>query len=349
MTGYLPYLIPLILAAGLSVIFTYFWKNYCIKRGWVKPARDLDIHPTPLPRMGGVSFGAAFLIISLIYFLIFHHHFFSQGTTTLKFLAVAAGGLIILGMGFWDDLKGIDPFAKLFWQILAAGIVVAAGISIDFIRIPYFGVWNFTGWWEVIFSMFWIVLIANVVNFLDGLDGLATGVGAIAGIILFFLSLYPFVHQPATALLSIIFAGVLLGFLPFNFYPAKIFMGDSGSHFIGYLIAVLAIISGGKVATAFLTLGVAIFDAFFVVASRLWLKKSLVAADKRHLHQRLLALNFTPRQVVIFFWVVSGLLGTVALLSDTANKIQAMYGLIGAMIILIILILYGEKKNWRRA
>ena len=120
MTGYLPYLIPLILAAGLSGIFTYFWKNYCIKRGWVKPARDLDIRPTPLPRMGGVSFGAAFLIISLIYFLIFHHHFFSQGTTTLKFLAVAAGGLIILGMGFWDDLKGIDPFAKLFWQILAA-------------------------------------------------------------------------------------------------------------------------------------------------------------------------------------------------------------------------------------
>jgi len=358
------YILPFILAFGLSLIITPLVRRFAISRGIVDQPDARRIHTKPTPRLGGVGFFISFLIVVLAYALIAPKTLDFYKAKIFAFdqhlAGVLLGGLVLVIMGAIDDIRSLKPWQKLLGQILAALIVVGSGIGVGFLANPFGGVisldslkipFHFLGEtkyiivWADLLAVFWIVAIINVVNFLDGLDGLAAGVGGIAALILFFLSLTPTINQPATAMLLIIFAGSLLGFLPFNFSPAKIFMGDSGSQLIGFILAVASIISGGKIATAALVLGFPILDGIWVASRRILAKKPFWEADKKHLHHRLLEIGLNQRQAVLFLYVISIIFGTVALFSTSYQKFEAALILFGLMLVLAIILV---MIKWER-
>ena len=342
------YLLPFLLPFSLSMPLTIIVRHIAFKKGWVDYPSPRKIHTKPVPRLGGIALFLAFLLTVLFYLI-----FLSD---KLKFVdervwgvdrnlfGVLLGALILVGAGIYDDIKGLSPFWKFFFQFLAALCVVLFGIRIWWFSNP-FGPKIVLGAWSHLFVIFWIVFLVNVVNWLDGLDGLATGVSAISTLTLFFLSLKPEVHQPATALLALILFASALGFLPFNLNPAKIFLGDSGSMFLGYMLAIFAIISGGKVATAFLVLGIPIFDALWVILRRLFQGRPPWLADRRHLHHRFLEAGFSQRQAVFFLYLIAIIFGVAALKLQTWGKLWALLLLFGLMILLAFVLIFLEKRR----
>lgn len=350
-----------------SLLLTGAVRRLCLKYKILSKPRERDVHQKPTPRLGGVAIGLT-ILLSIIIFLIFWPGQISfipfQFLGIDKHILGITGGILVLYIvGIWDDFRPLSPLTKLVAQIIAALFLVASGITVyylsnpfgtpillDQLKIPLFTIgtvtYNFTVWSDL-FLIFWTVLIINVLNWLDGLDGLAAGVTAIAAIVLYFLSVSPDVLQTATATLALILAGASLGFLPWNFNPAKIFMGDSGSMVLGFLLAVLSVVSGGKVATAFLVLGIGIFDAIWVIARRLVYRESPFKADRGHLHHRFLKIGFSQRQTVILMYIISAFFGALALFASTpGEKFKAIIWLIALMIVLVgsVLILQWKKK-----
>ena len=236
--------------------------------------------------------------------------------------------------------------------------MVGFGVAIGTISNPFGGYFNLRNLvihtsigeifvWADLFAVIWIVGMINVVNWLDGLDGLAAGVSGIAALSLFFLSLTPIVNQPAVALISIILAGSVVGFLLFNFSPARIFMGDAGSMFLGYSLAVFAMISGGKITTAFLVLGFPILDGLWVILRRIYSGVSPWTSDRKHLHHRLLDLGLTQRQVVLILYLLTIVFGMAAYLSGSMGKLKALiwlFCLMLALAIWLVMIEYRKRK-----
>lgn len=358
------YLPPLIISALMVCGLTYYVKILAERFklfDWPSPRK---VHPKPIPRLGGVAIVISFLILVIGYSLASHRLNFS-GFEILRvdkrLVGVILGLLILLIVGIFDDIRGVKPWKKLFWQIVAAGMPVLFGLSIQYLRLPFgehlnlntlqipitvFGHgFNFVVWGDLL-TIFWIVLLINTFNFLDGLDGLSSGIGTITAAIIFFLSLA--LGQDANALLALLIAGVCLGFLPWNFNPAKIFLGDSGSMSLGFLIGVLSIISGGKLATAFLVLGLPVLDVGWVVVRRLFKGISPFAADKKHLHHRLLTAGLTQRQAVIALYLIAIVFGSVAVVASTQAKINAILvlsGLAAALALVLVGLEWRKRRN----
>jgi len=342
------YLLPFILTFFLSAILTQIIYKLSFKWGFFDYPATRKIHRQPIPRLGGIAIFGSFFLVVLAYLVCAPEKLqFVQEKiwgVDKNLLGVLLGGGILVAAGIYDDIKGLAPGTKLAFQFLAGVVVALFGIRIWWFSNP-FGSHIILGAWSPIFVILWILLLANVMNWLDGLDGLATGVSVIATIILFFLALQPQVNQPATALLALIVAGAAFGFLPFNFNPAKIFLGDAGAMFLGFMLAVFAIISGGKVATAFLVLGIPIFDAIWVIFRRLYYKKAPWRADRRHLHHRFLEAGFSQRQAVLFLYLTSATLGILALHSNSWGKFWVFLGLLSFMIILAFVLIFLEKRR----
>jgi len=346
------FVLSLLLAVGLTGAI----RAFALKRGLVVAPRSRDSHKKPLPRIGGLAIFAAFLIVTTTYFILMNPSAnISDGYwfgIDKKIVSIWLASLIIVSVMLVDDLRGLSAPTKLLAQIITVAIIVASGIGIDHFPNPFgaainlnsvyvplniFGtVYHFSLWSDIL-TLVWLVGMMNVVNFIDGVDGLAAGVSGIAAITLFLLSLI--VGQGALAMIAIILAGSVFGFLVWNFHPAKIFMGDSGSMFLGLMLGVLPLISGGKLATAFLVLGFAIVDGLIVAAARVLRGKNpLTTPDKTHLHHRFLAAGFSVRQAVISMYFIAALFGWVALRSTTLNKIIASTLLVlfvGALIIVL--------------
>jgi UDP-GlcNAc:undecaprenyl-phosphate GlcNAc-1-phosphate transferase len=253
--------------------------------------------------------------------------------------ALLLGCLMLVAVGVIDDMRGLSPWLKLGCQLVAAGVALAGGIGITAITNPFGGVIDLTwgrfavdvaGWQFHIaplangLSLLWMVGLANTINFLDGLDGLASGVSGIAAVVMFALAVGPHVHQPAVAMLAIILAGAAFGFLPYHFFPARIFMGDSGAYFLGLALAMLAIYSGAKLATAALVLGFPIVDALWAATRRLARGTSPFRADRRHFHHLLLDAGMSQRQAVLTLYAVAAAFGTVALMVGSFAKLVAL-------------------------
>lgn len=348
----LPYSIPFILAFSLSLIFTFFIRRLSLKWGFFDYPSPRKIHDKPIPRLGGVAVFLSFFLVVVGYLIFIPEklQFVKEKILGIdkNLWGVLLGALVLVATGIYDDIKGLKPLPKLFFQLIAAGLVALFGIKIWWFSNP-FGPRIILGAFSPLFVILWILLLTNVVNWLDGLDGLATSVSFIAAIILFFLSLQPVVNQPATALLCLILAASCLGFLPFNFNPAKIFLGDSGAMFLGFMIAIFAIISGGKVATASLVLGIPIFDAIWVILRRLWGKKAPWLSDKRHLHHRFLEAGFNQRESVLILSGIALAFGVLSLFSQTKEKFWAGLSLLGLMLLLAIVLIILEKRRHERA
>jgi UDP-GlcNAc:undecaprenyl-phosphate GlcNAc-1-phosphate transferase len=342
------YILPILATFALSAVLTPIVRDFALKKGYFDNPAPRKIHGSPTPRLGGIAIFISFILV-IIGFLIFAPDRLAFTDKKIlgidqNLLGVILGGLVLVGAGIYDDIKGLNPFLKFFFQLIAAGLVALFGIKIFWLSNP-FGNVIVLGSWSAVLVIFWIVLMTNVVNWLDGLDGLATGVSGIAALTIFILSLQSFVNQPYTALLAIIVFGACLGFLPYNFNPAKIFLGDSGAMFLGFIIAVLAIISGGKIATAFLVLGIPIFDAIWVILRRIFHRQAPWTADAKHLHHRFLQTGLTQRQAVLILYGLSASFGLLSLFSQTRGKFWAAIILVGIMLILATILIILEKRK----
>lgn len=250
----------------------------------------------------------------------------------LKWGIVIASVFILL-LGLLDDIKNLSWKKQILTQIAVALIMIYYGLQIDYIANPFGGaefrldsvVCQIAGnqyyFFSSIFVLFLIVGFMNIINWLDGLDGLAGGMGIIGFLTLFFLSISSLVNQPPLGIISISLVGAILGFLIFNFYPARIFMGTSGSMFIGFSLATISIFSGAKLATLVLVLTIPILDALWVIVRRIKNNKSIFQRDKSHLHYRLAEFGFSQNQIAILYCAVSAFFGFAALKLSGAGKI----------------------------
>lgn len=337
------------LGAGLlSYFLTRFFRFLAPKIGAIDYPDERKIHKTPVARLGGIALFISFFILV-----------FSLTSLDKHLIGLFIGAFILLTFGIIDDIWRLKPYQKLLGQILAVLVIVASGIGINFITNPFggvilldtlkipltlFGTTYHITFWADLFTLFWVLVLINAVNFLDGLDGLASGVSGISAFIIFLLSLSPDVSQPQTALLALVLAGVAFGFLPLNFYPAKIFMGDSGSMFLGFTLAVLAIFSGGKVATALLILGLPILDVFWAVIRRLLKGKSPFEADKKHLHHEILKSGLSQRKTVLLIYSITLIFGLLALISQSFNKLIGLILLFSFVVILISFLYFLDSR-----
>jgi UDP-GlcNAc:undecaprenyl-phosphate GlcNAc-1-phosphate transferase len=349
----LEYLLAFGLAFAITAGVTPYIRRYALAHGIIdRPSELRKIHTKPVAYLGGAAIFVGFLITLAV---------FMQPSRQL--VALVLGCAILVAVGVIDDMKGLSPWTKLAWQFVAAGVALSGGIGISSITNPLGGTFNLNlGRFQIntpagdfhitpianTLSLLWMVGLANTINFLDGLDGLACGVSGIAAFIMFMLAVGPNVHQPAVALLAIILAGAAFGFLPYNFYPARIFMGDSGAYFLGLTLAMLAIYSGAKLATAALVLGFPIVDAVWAATRRMAKRSSPFRADKKHFHHLLLDVGLTQRQAVLILYAVALAFGICALLIGSFAKLVALIILVGlvAMAIagLLLLSWFRQRK-----
>jgi UDP-N-acetylmuramyl pentapeptide phosphotransferase/UDP-N-acetylglucosamine-1-phosphate transferase len=235
---------------------------------------------------------------------------------------------------------------QLITQFLAAAIAVGSGVLISQVNNPFGGVWKFDTWFAILFTVFWIVGMTNTVNWLDGIDGLAGGVVAIAAGVLFLHS-YFVQKQYSISLLALALGGAALGFLPFNFSPAKIFLGG-GALALGFAMGVLSIIGSARVAFALLALSVPILDVGWQIFSRLRAHRSPFSADRGHLHHRLFDYGFSQRAIVLAYYVITATFGALALILPSSN-----YKLIALIVIglgaLLVLVRLGRQMQKPRA
>jgi len=325
------------------------------------PRLARKIHSRPTPLLGGLAvfLGLALVIAGLT--------FFSDELVvrTIKFkyiIAILLGaGWLLIG-GVLDDKYDLKPRQQIIWPILATITVIAGGIGVKFITNPLGGIIDFNQWQITLFaladmpyrltiladlfSFFWILGMIYTTKYLDGLDGLVAGNTVIASLVLFFLSLSSAVHQPETALLALVMAGAFLGFLVFNRHPAKIFLGEAGSTLAGFLLAVIAIIAGAKIATTLLIMGIPILDAIWVILRRMfWEKRSPFVGDRKHLHFRLLDAGLTHQQAVLFLYLIAIIFGLIALFLQTQAKAIALLTLLGFMVILGLVVVKKRRNN----
>ena len=335
--------------AGVAFIFSVFINGWLIKishkKNWFVPAiRSRDEHSKPTPRVGGIGIVVAFLItIGLT--LIFSSGSLSFGNTTILGIDRNLVGflLAIIWLSIinaFDDYKGLSWQKKLASQVVAAVIITGFGILIPTLSNP-FGQQIIIGSYSSILVIVWLVVISNVINWLDSIDGVAGGVSSITLMILFLLSINVAVSQPSNAMMAIIGFGATLGFLFYNL-RGKEFLGDTGSMFLGFLIGVLAIISGGKVATVFLVLAIPFLDALVVFVSRISHHQSPFLADRRHLTHRLLDRGYSKKTILMVFYAISLIFGLIALNTQTTGKFWAV---LATMVVMALFILPQSRKK----
>lgn len=279
------------------------------------------VHTTPTPRIGGIAIYLGFVAGALL-----------LGVYTRQVAAVLIAGSLVFLTGLIDDYKDISPKLKLLGQILASLVLVAAGFSVRFISNPFTGSTISLGFLSVPITVLWLVGVSNAVNLIDGMDGLAVGVSTIAAAATAIVCVSQ--GELVAAALAGVLAASALGFLPWNFNPAKTFMGDCGALFLGFILGTLSLLGLSKGATAisvfipFIILGIPVFDTFCAIIRRLFLHKPIFEADKMHLHQILLSLGLSQRQTVLTIYVFAMLMGLAAVLMAILTSAQAVMVLI---------------------
>lgn len=341
----MPYHLVAFLVASLVVLWTTpIVKKVGLHTGYVDMPSPRKVHQLPMVRLGGVSIFVGTLVALLSVWL-------TGGFGKLApaeeygIWGVTVGGFAFFLIGLADDLFTLSPFVRLFLQVVVATLAWQVGVDIQFFTVPFLGLVDL-GWLSLPVTVVWLVGMANAINFIDGLDGLAAGVSGIAAVVMLVVSL--FMDQPGAALVAAALAGGALGFLRYNFNPAQIFMGDGGAYFMGFTLAGIGVIGLVKSVTTaavllpYLILAVPIVDTSAVVLDRLRCGKSPFAADKRHLHHRLLQAGLSQRTIVLFIYALTLWVGSLAL---------AFSGLPGGGAYALgatLLISYASWQVWKR-
>ncbi|MBI2776367.1 MAG: undecaprenyl/decaprenyl-phosphate alpha-N-acetylglucosaminyl 1-phosphate transferase [Chloroflexi bacterium] len=341
--GVLPLLVAAFGVAGaISLILTPVVRSLMRRRGIVDAPNHRRVNTTPIPRGGGIAVVVAFLVVGggLV---VFRRQIEAMPPPTSisngELLALFGGGALAAIIGAADDLFDLRARWQLLGQVLLAGFAVALGVAVEAISNPFGrGTIPFETPFALAFTVVWVVGMMNSINFIDGLDGLSTGIAFIAAVTLGILSLTTAVAQPFVAVLCFVLAGALLGFLRFNFQPASIFQGTSGVMFMGYTLAILSIMGAAKVVVAVLVLGVPIIDTFWVIVRRLLGGRSPFTPDRGHIHHRLLDLGLGHRGTVLLIYAICASLGVMALLVSTTTQVYAFLGALVAFGLVLFLL-----------
>lgn len=309
------------------------------------PDASRKFHFGAIPLLGG---GVIYFAVILSYLINQYLFKWELGVDENRLIlgALIAGGVLFIG-GTLDDKFNLKFWQQLFFVLTAIVIMLLAGLKINYISNPLGGVYQVPlQWLSVLLIFFWLLGMTYTTKLLDGVDGLATGISLIAFLYLFFVSLVWDRPQSITPQLILILIGVCIGFLVWNSFPAKIFLGESGSTILGFWLGVLALISGAKIATALVVMAVPVVDVILVIAQRLLKKQSPFShADRKHLHFRLLDAGLKPQQVVGVLYVTAIIAGSLALLLGTIGKIVLFILLaISTVAMVVYLIKHYDKQ-----
>ena len=290
-------------------------RKAAVNNGFLDYPDERKVHKNAVPRVGGIAIAVSFFASVILGYVLFHHEL---GESVIYLTGFSIGGLIVVILGLFDDLWGVNAWKKMAGQAVAALMLMPFGFVIRELNIPFLGLVDMG--WElgIPFTVFWIVGIVNAINFIDGIDGLAAGVAAIISSVLFVVAAVT--GQLFMALMCLVLVGSTLGFLRYNFHPASIFMGDSGAMFLGFVLAAISVrvlfqnpsITASSMAPIFsmapvLIFGLPVVDTTWAIVRRLGRRISPFRADGLHTHHRLMALGLTQRQAVAILYVFSSL------------------------------------------
>ncbi len=323
---------PFLLAMLVSYMLTPYIKKLAFRIGAIDRPDNRKVHKRIMPRLGGLAIYIAFVVACL-----------ASLEMSWDICGILLGGTVIVTVGVLDDKYQLPAKVKLLGQIAAACILVLFDIRIEWLNNP-FGGYFYLEWMSIPLTIFWVISFTNVVNLIDGLDGLAAGVGAIASFTVILVSIpLGYYH---VAIMTAALAGAIVGFIRYNFNPATIFMGDTGSMFIGYMLAAISVYGAVKTAATIalivpaIALGLPIMDTAFAIMRRYVNGRPIFQPDKGHIHHRLLAMGMNQKQVVLLMYGITAALGIGAVLW------AEMEGVYAALIITIIItaVAVGAQK-----
>ncbi len=327
------------LAALIAFLITPFMKKIAIRFNVVDiPKDNRRVHKTIMPKLGGISIYVAFVAIVIL----------KTGALTCYEIGIIIGATVIVIGGVIDDKFNIRPWQKLIFQIVAAIILIAFKVQIAVVTNPlsdsnlYININSIIG---IPITILWIIGVTNAFNLIDGLDGLSAGIAFIACVTMTIVGYISGIAQPEIVAITAILAGAILGFLPYNFNPASIFMGDAGAQLLGFLLAAISIKGATKSASAFvlavpiLALGLPIYDTIFAIIRRKVNGKSIVEADKGHFHHRLLDMGLSQKQAVIIMYFISAVLGLMSVIVFQLTNKRAYFVLCIVLVAIVLLAL----------
>lgn len=326
------YILAFTIALAVAYFITPRVKDLAIKLGALDAPDARKVHTRPIPRMGGLAIYVAFMLAVL-----------ASMHISREIMGLLVGGTVILIVGIIDDLKPLPARVKLLGQIVAAAVLVMFDIRIEWLTNP-FGEMLYVDYLAIPLTIIWVVSLTNTVNLIDGLDGLAAGVSTIASMTILLVALQQ--NFVTVAILTAALAGSAFGFLQHNFNPAKIFMGDTGSMFLGYMLAAISILGAVKSAATIalivpiVALGLPILDTAFAIIRRYMSGRPIFKPDKGHLHHRLLEMGLTQKQAVLLMYVISGCLGLSAIALTEVNK---SFGIL-IIVVLLSIACIGARK-----
>ncbi|MGH2767326.1 MAG: glycosyltransferase family 4 protein [Actinomycetota bacterium] len=347
------YILVLLASAAAAYAATPVVRRLSLRFGAIDRPGDRKVHPRPTPTLGGLALWLACLAgFGVAYLTPEFRRLFGESSEPL---GVVLAGTVIVALGSYDDVRGLSVPAKVAGQVLAGGLLILYGVQLFYVWFPGLGVVSLSPDLAVPITLLWVLVIVNAVNLIDGLDGLAAGVTAIAAGAFFtyaFRTGAPLFAGPSPAhLFSVVVAGAALGFLPHNFNPARIFMGDSGSMLLGLVLAAATISGVGRTdaptapdlaavaipaAIPLLVLAVPLVDVLWAIVRRLRRGRPVYAPDKEHIHHRLLEIGHSHRQAVLLMYLWSALLASSALaMTFVPSRTLAVAFLVGIAAILI--------------
>ena len=331
----------------LSYLLVKLALYYFPKWGMMDRPHKYGLKRAPIPYYGGTVVVLAFLAGS-VFWLNFD----------LKLACFLGIGLLVAVISFLDDWKGLSPIVRLLMQVAAAVGLFFSGTFVGTLPNPLGPEINLLGWQvgglavlSLVATVLWVVMIMNTLNWIDGLDGLSSGVSGIAALTIFLLSVKPGLHsvdQTAVAIMALLLGVIVAVFWWYNFYPARILMGDTGSMFLGFMLAGLSIFSGAKLGTALLVLGFPILDAIWVILRRIINKKSPFKGDLFHFHHRMIYAGLSNRQALLVIYLAAAVFGAMALVLGSGQKVWAIIGMLFTMSIIGFAVVLLEVENNRK-
>jgi UDP-GlcNAc:undecaprenyl-phosphate GlcNAc-1-phosphate transferase len=362
------YLVVLAVVVATTTLSMPLVRRLAFRIGAVVAPDERRVHLRPTPTLGGIGMFLGFVVGMAVASRM--HQFRPVFEGTSEPLGVLLGAAVIFGLGLLDDVREVSAPAKMAGIVLAGGVLSLLGVSMLYFRIPFAGFIALSPDMAPLLTVLWVVGMANAVNLIDGLDGLAAGIVAIAAgtfalysARLFDLGLLPNASNSISPLIAVIVLGMCLGFLPFNFHPAKIFMGDGGALLLGLLMASSTLLVGGQTAEAtsgttffffaplfipFLILGVPILDTAFAIVRRAGRRTGVAVADKDHLHHRLMRLGHGQVRSVLILWTWTALLSGLALGPLYWKDVNALvpFGVL-ALAVALYTVLHPEARRTR--
>jgi UDP-GlcNAc:undecaprenyl-phosphate/decaprenyl-phosphate GlcNAc-1-phosphate transferase len=319
-------------AMVLTVGLTPLVRRLAIRLEAVDAPNHRRVNASPVPRGGGIAVAASFLAVAIATLVANDRMQFVNLPFTIsphELAGLFVGGAVATAIGFLDDYFQLRARWQLLGQVAVAVLAIGAGITVTYLANPFGpGSIVLEGPFAAGFTMIWIIGMINSINFIDGLDGLSSGIALIAAVTLGLISLTTTISQPFIAVLCFVLAGSLLGFLRWNFHPATIFIGTSGVMFVGYTLAVLAVLGTAKVAVAVLVLGVPIIDTFWIIVRRLVNGSSPFTPDRGHIHHRLLDLGLSHANTVLAIYGICVLLAALTFVLSGTQQLYAFMGLV---------------------